>query len=81
MPEIPVKKHWVVAAFMPSEEIGEVGEIGTVDATLYTSLAAANERARQLAAENPGAYYVSYEAGFYGHTDEPAVHVAKVVTV
>mgnify|MGYP000950664446 CR=1 FL=1 len=81
MAEIAIKKHWLVSAFTPSEEPGNLGAVGTVDSTLYSSLAAANDRARQLAAENPGGYYVAYEAMFYAHTDVTPVHLVKVVTV
>lgn len=79
MTDIPVKKHWAVAAFAPSDEEGNLGAIGTIDSTLYSSLAAANDRARQLAAENPGTYYASYEALFYAHTDITPVQLNKVV--
>jgi hypothetical protein len=80
MPEVPVKKHWIVAAFEPSEEDDEIGTVGTIDSQIHSTYTAALERSRTLAAENAGQHYVIYEADSWSHTDTTPVHTKKVVT-
>jgi hypothetical protein len=82
MPELGpavIKRHWIVSSFSPAEdEDGGLGALGGVEHTLYATLEDAKNRARYLAAQAPGAYFVVYEAEWYAYTDITPVTLRRV---
>ena len=74
-----IKRHWIVAAFTPPEDTEtELGAIGGVETFLHPTLEEAKNKARELAAGAPGAYYVVYEAEWYAYTDITPVNLRRV---
>jgi hypothetical protein len=76
-----IKRHWIVAEFSPPEEgasPSEFGLLGSVSTFLHPTLEGAKTRARELAAEAPGSYFVVYEAEWYAFTDITPVTLRKV---
>jgi hypothetical protein len=89
MVEIPVIKHWIITAFTPADTLdASIGGTPAVTAVvggsgnaLYPDSKSAMDDARQLAAFNPGTYYVVYEAMWWAHTDPVQVHLLPVNVV
>lgn len=76
-----IKRHWIVAAFAPPDDgasPSDYGVLGGVQTFLHTTLEAAKQRARELAAGAPGSYFVVYEAEWYAFTDITPVTLRKV---
>jgi hypothetical protein len=75
-----IKKHWIVTGFnLPESGVGGVyGSLGSVEQTLYGDIESAKNRAKELAAEAPGAYFVVYEAMWYAFTDITPVTLRRV---
>lgn len=77
-----IKKHWIVSAFtLPVE--GAVGSEfwgvrGVVQDYIHGTVEEAKTRARELAAETPGTYWVVYEAQWYAFTDITPVTLRRV---
>jgi|KBSMisStandDraft_5_1062788.scaffolds.fasta_scaffold00219_55 hypothetical protein len=76
-----IRKHWIVGGFTPPDDgsdPGELGALGAVQTELHSTLDAAKQRCRELAAGAPGAYFVVYEALWYAYTDITPVTLRKV---
>jgi hypothetical protein len=73
-----VKKHWVVAGYGLATDTATLGTFGAVDGQLYGDVETAKTRAKTLAAQTPGTYYVVYEAMWYAYTDITPVTLRRV---
>lgn len=84
MVDLVVRKHWIVSAFTPAEvdtDDETNGTLGSVETTVHMSLAAAQQAAREAAANTPGSYYTVYEAMWYATTDVTPVRMYRVGTI
>jgi hypothetical protein len=77
-----IHKHWLVCGFILPEEGAvppdDLGHLGQIDNTLYRTVEEAKVRAKQLAVQAPGSYYVVYEAQWYAYTDATPVNIIRV---
>lgn len=73
-----VQKHWFVAAYGLVTDTAPLGTLGAIDGQLFGDVESAKTRAKTLAAESPGSYYVVYEAMWYAWTDITPVSLRRV---
>jgi hypothetical protein len=73
-----VKKHWVVVSYGLATDTAVFGTLGAIDGQLYGDVETAKTRAKTLAAQAPGTYYVVYEAMWYAYTDITPVTLRRV---
>jgi hypothetical protein len=73
-----IKKHWVVTGYALPTDTAILGTTGSIEGQLFGDVEAAKTRAKELAAQVPGTYFVVYEAMWYAFTDITPVTLRRV---